>query len=439
MNKTIKLLCILFSLFWIIWIWQAWFDFIISDIQLTNGWDTVALNSTPSLNITISNIWDTQATFSWGTIQWFLKCYLISNWQLVDIWESPISSIDINPWATLIARDFTLSETLALTERTVNIRCIVNSSNSNQFVWWSETNINNNTKDREFFVEKVWRFDQSLEQSVASIRTHLDASEPKSNLWWWDTIKNFIFNMISKIIVPIMVLAGIIVTILWGYKMLTKSKPEELKNWFLLLVHGIVGIIIILSAKYIWNVLFSEIFVSGDIKTLNSIQITTIAYQRIAYPFIKIIIYLSLWILFFILAAKSISIITDSNGIKKAWTIIWWTAISILVIIWAKQLVEAIYWSQNEVLNESAQNLAEVGTAILANKEIPLLYTIINRGVWIVALVVLILILVQTFNILINPDKAENRQKLWKSLIRIFVGILIIWIWYLLTNALIIN
>jgi len=36
-------------------------------------------------------------------------------------------------------------------------------------------------------------------------------------------------------------------------------------------------------------------------------------------------------------------------------------------------------------------------------------------------LVVLIIIVFQTFQILMNPDKAENRQKIGKSIIYIFV------------------
>jgi hypothetical protein len=58
---------------------------------------------------------------------------------------------------------------------------------------------------------------------------------------------------------------------------------------------------------------------------------------------------------------------------------------------------------------------------------------------WLTSLVVLIIILVQTFEILMNPDKAENRQKIWKSILYIFIGILIIGSWYLITNFLIIN
>lgn len=90
------------------------------------------------------------------------------------------------------------------------------------------------------------------------------------------------------------------------------------------------------------------------------------------------------------------------------------SAISILVIIWAKQLVEAVYWKQDDVLTQNAQNLWDMWGWILANKSIPILYTAINRIMWLTSLVVLIIIIFQTFQILVNPDKSENRQRIGK-------------------------
>ena len=149
-------------------------------------------------------------------------------------------------------------------------------------------------------------------------------------------------------------------------------------------------------------------------------------------------IYLVLWVLFLILAGKTISIVT-SGDIKKAGTIIAWTAISILAIIWAKQIVEAVYGKQSDVLNKNALNLWDLWSGVLANKSIPLAYDVINWVLWITAVVILILILVHTFKILTNPSKADNRQSLWKSLLYIFIWIMVIWVGYLITNLLIIN
>ena len=52
MKKIYKLfLYILIWITWIMWISQANFDLIISKIYLSNGGDTVALYSEPSINI----------------------------------------------------------------------------------------------------------------------------------------------------------------------------------------------------------------------------------------------------------------------------------------------------------------------------------------------------------------------------------------------------
>ena len=81
----------------------------------------------------------------------------------------------------------------------------------------------------------------------------------------------------------------------------------------------------------------------------------------------------------------------------------------------------------------------EIWGWILANKSIPILYTAINRIMWLTSLVVLIIIIFQTFQILVNPDKSENRQRIGKTIIYIFIWILIIWTWYVLTNFLVVN
>ena len=145
-------------------------------------------------------------------------------------------------------------------------------------------------------------------------------------------------------------------------------------------------------------------------------------------------------VLFIVLIGKTLWFVTKSDwsGQKSA-TMIARSAISILVIIWAKQLVEAVYWKQNQVLDVQVQNLWEIGSWILADKSIPILYTVINRIMWLTSLVVLVIIIFQTFQILVNPDKTENRQRISKTILYIFIWILIIWTWYVLTNFLVIN
>jgi hypothetical protein len=110
-----------------------------------------------------------------------------------------------------------------------------------------------------------------------------------------------------------------------------------------------------------------------------------------------------------------------------------------LIIIWSKQIIEAIYGKKAQVLNVNAQNLWDIWSWILADKNIPILYTIISWILWLAALAILIIIIVQSLQLLLKPDDADKIKKIKKSILYIFIWVLIIWTWYILTNVLIIN
>jgi hypothetical protein len=109
-----------------------------------------------------------------------------------------------------------------------------------------------------------------------------------------------------------------------------------------------------------------------------------------------------------------------------------------LVIIWAKQVIEFIYGKQADVV-KAVSNLWEIGSGILANKNLPILYEIINWAMGLSALVILVMILVQAFQLLLKPDNPDSMKNIKNNLLYIFIWILIIGTWYIITNFLIIN
>jgi hypothetical protein len=115
-----------------------------------------------------------------------------------------------------------------------------------------------------------------------------------------------------------------------------------------------------------------------------------------------------------------------------------WNIIAMLIMIWAEKIVEVIYWNKDKVVKDIS-NLWEVGTWILATKNIPLVYDIINRILWLTTFVILIIIIAQTIQLLLKPDNAEQIKKMKNSLIYIFLGIIVIGAWYLIVNFLIVN
>lgn len=440
-KKNIKiLLYILIFSFSIYNIWYS-FDLVISEMSLSNGGDSVALYSIPSINIKVENIWDNPAINDDIIGEWFIKC-IESNSQNTIFKSASMNSFMLYPDNYIIAWNIKLPDTLTQTQRSVTIQCEVNQNwNYSSIFTTSESDTTNNSTGFTFNVDKVWRFDSSMDRAIKPIKGNLDAAEPNSLLWWWDSIRSFVFNKIINVVTPIIIIVGIAIGIIWAYKLFFSSSADETKKWIQLVIYWMLGIIIILSSRYIWNIIFQEMFNAGDASTINWVELASIIYNQIAYPFIKILIYLVLWVLFVILAWKVVWLISKSDGSwqKKAGNIIAWSAISMLLIIAAKQIVEAIYGKQDDVLYQSAQNLWELGGGILSNKSIPILYSVINWIMWITALVVLVIIIFQAFQILTNPDKAENWQKLGKSILYIFIWILIIWTGYVLTNFLIIN
>lgn len=72
-----------------------------------------------------------------------------------------------------------------------------------------------------------------------------------------------------------------------------------------------------------------------------------------------------------------------------------WTTLGSVVIILAKEMVEAIYGDYASVVEGTPANLGEVGTGLFENPQFPLLYTAINRFLGLIMFLVLIIIVYQ--------------------------------------------
>jgi uncharacterized membrane protein YjdF len=109
-----------------------------------------------------------------------------------------------------------------------------------------------------------------------------------------------------------------------------------------------------------------------------------------------------------------------------------------IIIIWAKQIVEAVYGHYTSVVKDIS-NLWEIWTGVLADKNIPLIYQIANRALWLVALVILIMIIIQTIQLLMKPDDPKQMTNIKNTLLYIFIGLFVIGAGYLIVNFLIVQ
>ncbi len=386
----------------------------------------IAQWSRPKIDILFQSKWDTLVNQS-NVAAWFLSC-LRKEKNIVIYTSKPLTTFSLQPGAKLwVSITINAIFTQALGNKT--IVCTMHPS----VATLPDVNTTNNTRMGTFEVVNADRFDLALSTSISSISKNLEAAEWANGTQW---LKNFIFEKVMNVLVPLIVILWILSAILGFYKLMFSSEDAARKEGINYIVFGVIGIVLIMSAKFLGQNIY-------DILSVSDISWSTTAvslYNTIIYPFIKFAIYLVLGAMFVILVSRVITFLfgSDTDAVKKAGTLIGWNVISMLVIIGAKQIVEAVYGKQADVVQE-VTNLWEIWSGILADKNIPILYQVINYALGIASLVILVVIIIQTVKLLMKPDDAAQLKSIKNSLLYMFIGILIIGLWYLIVNFAIFN
>jgi len=190
-----------------------------------------------------------------------------------------------------------------------------------------------------------------------------------------------------------------------------------------------------------WVISWEFVDILGEENGPSWVQIAANLYEKVLYPFVKLLLYFVIWILFFMMAAKVISFVTstDDSTKKKSLGVILWSVIWIFVVMWAKQIVEAVMWKQNVVLNENANQISDMWNPMLEFENIQLISQIINWVMWLTMLVILVLIIIQWYKMFAKPDDPKNRESLKKTLLYVIIGVLVIGASYVISNVLVVN
>lgn len=413
-----------------------WVDISIKDSKWIAGQEwlpvqLIAQWSSPELIILFKNRWDT--TIDTTIAEGFLTCK--RNEKNLTVYKSRTINVFTLPAWGKMGQVIRIQPLFTQAEWTKKLICTINPSLLGGGAIDDPANLSNNTWSGEFEVVKADRFDLALSRSIESIKMNLEAAE-----WakWAQGLQNFLFNKIMNVLVPLIIIIGILSAILGFYKLMFSSDENAVKEWTRYIVFGVIGIIVIMSAKFIGQNVYDML---TDTAGIEWYKIASGLYDRILFPFIKFAIYLALGAMFVILVSRVITFLfgTDADAQKKAGTLIGWNVISMLVIIWAKQIVEVIYGARDKVVNENITNLGDVGSWVLASKNIPILYDIINYALGIASLVILVIIIIQTVKLLTKPDDPAQIKSIKNSLMYMFIGILILGAGYLIVNFAIIN
>ena len=136
---------------------------------------------------------------------------------------------------------------------------------------------------------------------------------------------------------------------------------------------------------------------------------------------------------------------TDDSAKKKAGWIIIRCVVWILIVMWSKQIVEAVMWNQDDVLKvakggESAPAwIDEQWNPILEFGSIPLIAQVINRVKGLTMLAIVVLIIIQWYKIFTKPDDPKTREGLKKTILYIVIWILVIGAAYVISSVLVLN
>lgn len=270
----------------------------------------------------------------------------------------------------------------------------------------------------------------------------------------WDiaskTVGIDLFSAQVKIIIwyaiSIFIVVWIAIAFLGGYKIMTSNSEDSMKDGMRLVVFGVLWIMIMFAAKFLaeWLVWNDGILEHEFAKWKDDPSWVLLAqelYERLLYPFIKIALYLVTWILFIMMAIKVISFVTstDEAAKKKAWWIILWCVVWIFIILWAKQIVEAVMWRQESVFKASATELEQIWNKIFNFQSIPLIAQIINWVMGLTMFVIVVLLIIQGYRMFTQPDDPKNRERLKKTLLYIIIWVLIIGASFAISHVIIPN
>ena len=274
---------------------------------------------------------------------------------------------------------------------------------------------------------------------------------------FWDQIEDMswarlVNRQIIKLIgyaIDVFIAIWVAIAFIGWYKIMFSDKEDAYKEWIKILYYGVVWIIVMVSAKFIaswfvWDdgiVSTNRLYRSNISDKPSGIFLAQNLYEKIMYPFIKIALYILVGVLFFIMVGKVVTfaISSDDAAKKKAWWIILWTAIWMFIMLWAKQMVEAVFWNQDKILNYEAKYINEVAADTLEFWTVPIVSQIINWVMWLTTFIVLVLVVIQAYRIFAKPDDPKNRERIKKTLLYVVIWVLVIGAAYVVSSLLVIN
>jgi len=291
----------------------------------------------------------------------------------------------------------------------------------------------------------IWKSGKTMEwRSLNSVIAGGD--EVVTGETWAKLFNDQILKLVGYII-DIFIVVWIAVAFIGWYKIMTSDDEKTMKEWIRLVIFGIIWVIIMVSARFLATGLVGDNgIITKEFRDSGAdpkwMRFASSLYSKIVYPFIKVALYFVVGILFFGMAWKVVGFMlsTDDSAKKKAGWVIIRSIVWILIIMWAKQLVEAVMWEQSDVTNEGVDRIDGQGpNSVLEFGSMPIITQVINWVMWLTTFAIMVLIVLQWYKLFTKPDDPKTRESLKKTLLYIIIWVIVIWASYAISNVLVIN
>jgi len=273
-------------------------------------------------------------------------------------------------------------------------------------------------------------------QDVAKNRAWELWVDAESSRW----VRDIMINIWRKVIFPIVIVIWLLIAFIGFYKLMFSDKEDERKKWQNFFIWWTLWVILMVTASFLTYTLVWQQWISGIIGAGENYDAANIAerlYSTIFHKFFVLAMYIVLSLLFVILVINLIKFMTkpDSEEVNKnSKIIIIRNTLWIILIIFAKNIVEMFYKKV-----ESGNSSLAVGGAILENKNIWWLYTILNYSLWFVAFLITVFIIYQAFMLITKPDDDNMYKNLKRNFVYVLVWVLLVGWVYIIANFFIIK
>lgn len=282
-------------------------------------------------------------------------------------------------------------------------------------------------------------YDRSIQNSIKGIERVVGNDLVDQR--WEDAVNTLIFRVINAIVIPLVIFMWIFLALIGFYRLFVSNNPDDIQTGFNYIIWWIVGIVVMVSARYIGFVIWNDIFDAGTNTRLNGVEIADQIYSQVLYPFLKLGIYLVIGVLFLVVIVKSYKFVTNDEDTNTQTTInaIIGNILGILLILGSKEIVEAVYGRRDAIKTQFA-NVSEIWWALLAwRANIPIYFQFINWLIGLIVVAILVFLLIQWFKLLFNPESDESIDETKKYLLYATLGVFVIGACYVIVNALIVS